>query len=216
VASAASRTGRGIRKRGELSPRLSGTACEPLNFITDHDHDTRLPLGIGSSPRLSALRRELARAALAAGDVVVGKPCPARAADYYFRRARAESRPRRRARRDTPAPTSRPRRAEQPWLASHVDVLVNNAGYGLVRAVEEVSETRGPCVWRPTFRSLAITRALACRPALAKRAATSCNVSSWRAVIGFPAVGFYSASEVSAREFLTERVPRSVAACGSA
>ncbi len=159
----------------------------------------------------SGFGQELARAALARGDVVVGtvrQPAQAdRFEDLAPERAHAVVLDVTRGADVEPA--------VQRALArvGHIDVLVNNAGYGLFGAVEEVSDAEARAVMETNFfGALAVTRALL--PHLRERRAGHIfNVSSVAGVIGFPGGGLYSASKF-ALEGLTEALAAELAAFG--
>ena len=154
---------------------------------------------------------ELARAALARGDTVVGTLRQPAQADRFEQLA--------------------PGRAHAVLLdvtrgadiepavrlalkhAGHIDVLVNNAGYGLFGAVEEISDFEARQVMETNFfGALAVTRALL--PHLRERRAGHVfNVSSVAGVIGFPGCGLYAASKF-ALEGMSEALATEVAPFG--
>jgi NAD(P)-dependent dehydrogenase (short-subunit alcohol dehydrogenase family) len=136
---------------------------------------------------------ELARAALARGDTVVGTLRQRAQADSFEKlapgRAHAVLLDVTRAADVGPAVQQALERA------GGIDVLVNNAGYGLFGAVEEVSDAEGRHVMETNFfGALAVTRALL--PHLREqRRGHIFNISSAAGVIGFPGCGLYSASK---------------------
>ena len=77
----------------------------------------------------------------------------------------------------------------------HVDVLVNNAGYGVNGAIEEVSEAEFmPMFETNVFGLLRVTRALL--PQFRQRKSGNIvNLSSIGGLIGTPGVGYYNASK---------------------
>lgn len=85
--------------------------------------------------------------------------------------------------------------------AGHVDVLVNNAGYGVTGAVEEVS----PAEFMPMFETnvfglIQLTRALL--PQFrARRSGNIVNISSIGGLIGTPGWGFYNATKFAVEGF---------------
>ena len=159
----------------------------------------------------SGFGRELARAALVRGDVVVGTVRQPAQADNF--EELAPGRAHAVVLDVTHGADIEP--AVQRTLArvGHVDVLVNNAGYGLFGAVEEVSDAEARAVMETNFFGpLAITRALL--PHLRERGTGHIfNVSSVAGVIGFPGGGLYSASKF-ALEGLTEALSAELAAFG--
>jgi NADP-dependent 3-hydroxy acid dehydrogenase YdfG len=82
-----------------------------------------------------------------------------------------------------------------------IDVLVNNAGYGLLGSVEEADEAEIRQLFEVNFFGLvAVTRALL--PALrAQRSGWIVNVSSVAGQIGMATSGFYSASKFAIEGF---------------
>ncbi len=77
----------------------------------------------------------------------------------------------------------------------HVDVLVNNAGYGVSGAIEEVSEEEFLLMFDTNvFGLLRVTRALL--PQFReRRSGNIVNLSSIGGLIGTPGVGYYNASK---------------------
>lgn len=88
-----------------------------------------------------------------------------------------------------------------------VDVLVNNAGYGVAGAIEEVSEAEFmPMFETNVFGLLRVTRALL--PHLRKqRSGHILNLSSIGGVVASPGIGFYNATK-----FAVEGISESLAA----
>jgi NAD(P)-dependent dehydrogenase (short-subunit alcohol dehydrogenase family) len=85
--------------------------------------------------------------------------------------------------------------AEVARRFGEVDVLVNNAGHGLVGSVEETSEAEYRALMEVNFFGLvAVTKALL--PAMrARRSGAVINFSSVSGVTGPPGSGFYAASK---------------------
>lgn len=98
-------------------------------------------------------------------------------------------------------------------LAGHLDVVVNNAGYGLVGAVEEVSDTEARRQLDTNFFGpLQVTQAVL--PHFRSRGSGwFVGVSSVAGVIGWAGNGLYSASKF-ALEGLYESLRREVAGLG--
>lgn len=159
----------------------------------------------------SGFGRELARAALARGDVVAGTVRQPAQADYF--EELAPGRAHAVVLDVTHGADIEPTVRRTLDRIGHVDVLVNNAGYGLFGAVEEVSDAEARAVMETNFFGpLAITRALL--PHLRERRGGHIfNVSSVAGVIGFPGGGLYSASKF-ALEGLTEALSAELAAFG--
>jgi NAD(P)-dependent dehydrogenase (short-subunit alcohol dehydrogenase family) len=88
-----------------------------------------------------------------------------------------------------------------------VDVLVNNAGYGLAGAIEEVSQTEFmPMFETNVFGLLQVTRAFL--PYLRKqRSGHILNLSSIGGVVAIPGMGFYNATK-----FAVEGISEALAA----
>ena len=154
---------------------------------------------------------ELARAALARGDTVVGTVRQAAPADRFEQLApgRAHALLLDVTRIDQVEPAVQ----KALKLAGTIDVLVNNAGYGLFGAIEEVSDAEGRQVMDTNlFGPLAVVRALL--PHLRERRAGHIfNVASVAGVIGFPACGLYAASKF-ALEGATEALATELAPFG--
>jgi NAD(P)-dependent dehydrogenase (short-subunit alcohol dehydrogenase family) len=154
---------------------------------------------------------ELARAALARGDSVVGTLRQREQADSFATLAPGRSHA---VVLDvTRAADIVPAVQEAMQKAGRIDVLVNNAGYGLFGAVEEVSDAEGRHVMETNFfGALAVTRALL--PQLREqRSGHIFNISSAAGVIGFPGCGLYSASKF-ALEGMSEALAAELAPFG--
>jgi NAD(P)-dependent dehydrogenase (short-subunit alcohol dehydrogenase family) len=136
---------------------------------------------------------ELALAALARGDTVVGTLRQRAQADAFEKlapgRAHAVVLDVTRSADIGPAVQQAVERA------GRIDVLVNNAGYGLFGAVEEVSDAEAREVMETNFfGALAVTRALL--PQLREqRSGHIFNITSVAGAIGFPGCGLYAASK---------------------
>jgi len=94
-----------------------------------------------------------------------------------------------------------------------VDVLVNNAGYGLAGAIEEVSEAEYvPMVETNVFGLLRVTRAFL--PHLRKqRSGHILNLSSIGGLVASPGMGYYNATKFAV-EGLSEALAAEVAPLG--
>ncbi len=96
---------------------------------------------------------------------------------------------------------------------SRIDVLVNNAGYGYLSAVEEGEDDEIRAMFETNvFGLAAITRAVL--PLMrAQKAGAIVNISSQGGFIGFPGVGYYNASKFAV-EGLSEALAKEVAPFG--
>jgi short-subunit dehydrogenase len=85
--------------------------------------------------------------------------------------------------------------------AGHVDVLVNNAGYGVTGAIEEVSENEYmPMFQTNVFGLIQLTQALL--PQFReRRSGNIVNLSSIGGLIGSPGWGFYNATKFAVEGF---------------
>ncbi len=83
----------------------------------------------------------------------------------------------------------------------HIDVLVNNAGYGLAGAIEEATEAEYMPVFETNvFGLIRLTRALL--PQFRKqRSGNIVNLSSMAGLIGSPGWGYYNASKFAVNGF---------------
>jgi NAD(P)-dependent dehydrogenase (short-subunit alcohol dehydrogenase family) len=154
---------------------------------------------------------ELARAALARGDTVVGTVRQAAQADRFEQLAPGRAHA---VLLDlTRSADVEPAVQQAIGRAGTIDVLVNNAGYGLFGAVEETSDAEARAVMETNFfGALAVVRALL--PHLRERRAGHIfNVASVAGAIGFPGCGLYAASKF-ALEGLTEALAAELAAFG--
>ena len=179
---------------------------------------TAQPTPIQSVPRArhwlitgvsSGFGLELARAALERGDTVVGTLRQREQAESFEKLAPGRSHA---VLLDvTRSADIEPAVQQAIERAGHIDVLVNNAGYGLFGAVEEISDAEARQVMETNFFGpLAITRALL--PHLRERRAGHIfNISSVAGVIGFPGCGLYAASKF-ALEGVTEALAGELAA----
>lgn len=93
---------------------------------------------------------------------------------------------------------------------SQIDVLVNNAGYGYLAAIEEGDEASVRAMFETNFFGvLALTRAVL--PHMrARRSGRIINVSSQAGLMGNPGTGYYSSSKYAV-EGLTEALSKEVA-----
>jgi len=94
-----------------------------------------------------------------------------------------------------------------------VDIVVNNAGYGLVAAVEEASLTEIRAQFEVNlFGAIAVMQAVL--PAMrARRAGRIINISSVSGLVGWPSLGIYSGSKF-ALEGISETLAEEVAPLG--
>jgi NAD(P)-dependent dehydrogenase (short-subunit alcohol dehydrogenase family) len=93
-----------------------------------------------------------------------------------------------------------------------IDVLVNNAGYGLVGAIEELEEDQIDAVLETNLHgTLYVTRAAL--PALRESRGTIVNLSSMAGLVGLPGVGSYCAAKFGV-EGLSEALRAELAPLG--
>jgi len=136
---------------------------------------------------------ELATAALARGDTVVGTVRQAAQAESFAKLAPGRAHA---VLLDVTCSEQIVPAVQQALQhAGRIDVLVNNAGYGLFGVVEEVSEDEARHVMETNFfGAMAVTRALL--PQLREqRSGHIFNITSVAGVIGFPGCGYYAASK---------------------
>jgi NAD(P)-dependent dehydrogenase (short-subunit alcohol dehydrogenase family) len=94
-----------------------------------------------------------------------------------------------------------------------VDVLVNNAGYGYLAAIEEGEETEVRAMFETNFYGT-LSMIKAALPAMrARRSGYIVNISSMAGLVANPGTGYYSATKF-ALEGLTEALSRELAPFG--
>lgn len=103
------------------------------------------------------------------------------------------------------------RQAEERF--GQIDVLVNNAGYGYLSAVEEGEDDEVRAMFETNVFGLAnMTKAVL--PGMrARRRGHIVNISSVGGLIGFPGIGYYNASKFAV-EGLSEALAKETAALG--
>ena len=103
--------------------------------------------------------------------------------------------------------------AETRRAFGRIDVLVNNAGYGYLAAVEEGEDADIRAMFETNFFGLAaMTRAVL--PVMrAQKSGAIVNISSMGGFIGFPGSGYYAATKFAV-EGLSESLSKEVAPCG--
>ncbi len=94
-----------------------------------------------------------------------------------------------------------------------IDVLVNNAGYGYLAAVEEGEDKEIRAMFDTNFFGLAaVTRAIL--PGMrARRQGTIVNIASVGGIVGFPGSGYYAATKFAV-EGLSESLAKEVEPLG--
>lgn len=156
----------------------------------------------------SGLGREIALAAIARGDVVIGTVRrPEAASDFEALGGRALIVD------VTHTAAVNAAVAEAERVTGRIDVLVNNAGYGLVGAVEEASLDEARAQFETNvFAPLAILKAVL--PAMRARGdGRIVNITSVSGLAVWPGTGVYCASKW-ALEALTQSLAQEVAALG--
>ena len=159
----------------------------------------------------SGIGREIASAALRAGDAVV-----ATARDASTLRDLAEAHPARALALalDVTDPAQVGRAvAEAGSRFGRIDVLVNNAGYGYLAAIEEGEEAEVRALFDTNFfGAVAMIRAVL--PGMrARRSGHVVNVSSMAGLVANPGTGYYSASKFAV-EGMSEALARELAPFG--
>ena len=135
--------------------------------------------------------RELVRAALARGHRVVATARTLASLEEFAGHAAALI---------LPLDVTDPRQITQAVTQAEahfgrIDVLVNNAGYGYLSAVEEGEDDEIRAMFETNvFGLAAVTRAVL--PGMRKRRAGHVlNISSMGGLVGFPGIGYYNASK---------------------
>ena len=94
-----------------------------------------------------------------------------------------------------------------------IDVLVNNAGYGYLAAVEEGDDADVRAMFETNFFGLAAMTRAALPIMRAQKSGAIVNVSSMGGFIGFPGSGYYAATKFAV-EGLSEALSKEVAPLG--
>ncbi|HLJ25067.1 MAG TPA: oxidoreductase [Candidatus Acidoferrales bacterium] len=94
-----------------------------------------------------------------------------------------------------------------------IDVLVNNAGFGYVGALEESDETEVRSMVETNFFGLARMIHVVLPGMRRRRHGSIVNISSIGGLVGFPGVGYYNASKFAV-EGLSESLAKEVAPLG--
>ncbi len=94
-----------------------------------------------------------------------------------------------------------------------IDVLVNNAGYGYVAAIEESDETEVRNLVETNFFGLARMIHVVLPGMRKRRHGSVVNISSIGGLVGFPGVGYYNATKFAV-EGLSESLSKEVAPLG--
>ena len=94
-----------------------------------------------------------------------------------------------------------------------IDVLVNNAGYGYVAAVEEGEEVEVRAMVETNFFGLARMIHVVLPGMRHRRRGSIVNISSMGGLVGFPGVGYYNATKFAV-EGLSEALAKEVAPLG--
>ncbi len=94
-----------------------------------------------------------------------------------------------------------------------VDVLVNNAGYGYLAAVEEGEDAEIRAMFETNFFGLAAMSRAILPVMRAQKSGTIVNISSMGGVCGFPGIGYYNATKFAV-EGLSEAMAKELAPLG--
>jgi NAD(P)-dependent dehydrogenase (short-subunit alcohol dehydrogenase family) len=94
-----------------------------------------------------------------------------------------------------------------------IDVLVNNAGYGYLGAVEESEEFEVRALFETNFFGLAQMIHVVLPGMRRRRRGSIVNISSIGGLVGFPGVGYYNATKFAV-EGLSEALAKEVAPLG--
>ncbi|MGE4278257.1 MAG: oxidoreductase [Magnetospirillum sp.] len=94
-----------------------------------------------------------------------------------------------------------------------IDVLVNNAGYGYLSAVEEGEESEVRAMFEANVFGLASMTQAVLPGMRARRQGHIVNISSMGGVIGFPGIGYYNATKFAV-EGLSEALAKECAPLG--
>jgi NAD(P)-dependent dehydrogenase (short-subunit alcohol dehydrogenase family) len=94
-----------------------------------------------------------------------------------------------------------------------IDVLVNNAGYGYVSAVEEGEEGEVRAMFETNFFGLVAMTQRVLPGMRRRRHGSIVNISSIGGLVGFPGVGYYNATKFAV-EGLSEALAKEVAPLG--
>jgi NAD(P)-dependent dehydrogenase (short-subunit alcohol dehydrogenase family) len=94
-----------------------------------------------------------------------------------------------------------------------IDVLVNNAGYGYLAAIEEGDDADIRAMFETNFFGLAATTRAVLPVMRAQKSGAIVNISSMGGFIGFPGSGYYAATKFAV-EGLSEALSKEVAPFG--
>ena len=94
-----------------------------------------------------------------------------------------------------------------------IDVLVNNAGYGYLAAIEEGEDADVRAMFETNFFGLAATTRAVLPLMRAQKSGAIVNISSMGGFIGFPGFGYYAATKFAV-EGLSESLSKEVAPFG--
>ncbi len=94
-----------------------------------------------------------------------------------------------------------------------VDVLVNNAGYGYLSAVEEGEDDEVRAMFEANFFGLASMTKAVLPGMRARRRGHVVNISSMGGLVGFPGIGYYNATKFAV-EGLSEALAKECAPLG--